>query len=83
MLKSLNEIANWTGIDRRTVGKRLESLEPVKGEGRAMLYETRQALPLLYLENGERLDPGQELARLNAARRRQIEMANEKAEGDE
>ena len=81
MQASINEIATWTGLDRRTIGRRLESLTPESGPNRSRLYETRQALPLLYGQGEERLDPGQELARLNAARRRQIDMQNERTAG--
>ena len=82
MLKSINQLSELTGIDRRTVKTRLESVNAITGERGAYLYETREALPLLYLASGERLDPAQERAALDRVRRRQIEMANEKAEGN-
>lgn len=82
MLKSINELAELTGIDRRTVKSRLESLDVTTGQRGAHLFESRQALPLLYLASGERLDPAQERAALDKVRRRQIEMQNLKSEGE-
>ena len=44
---SINKLAELTGIDRRTVKKRLEGLTPNK-VGRAYNYESTQALPAIY-----------------------------------
>lgn len=49
MKASVNQLAEMTGKDRRTVKKRLEGLEPVGKQGRAVLYEVKEALPLIYL----------------------------------
>lgn len=48
MKASVNQLAEMTGKDRRTVKKRLEGLEPVGKQGRAVLYEVKEALPLIY-----------------------------------
>ena len=82
MLKSINQLSELTGIDRRTVKTRLESVNAITGERGAYLYETKEALPLLYLASGERLDPAQERAALDRVRRRQVELLNLKAEGE-
>jgi len=44
------QLAEWTGFDRATVKRRLDAagLEGEKGRGRAIAYETRDALPILY-----------------------------------
>ncbi len=44
-----NRLSEWTGITRRVIKKRLDSLTPVgKGPGNAILWESREALPLIY-----------------------------------
>lgn len=71
MDQSINQLANLTGIDRRTIGKRLESLPSKPGPNRAKLYSSADALPLLYgigNSDGARLDPAQERARLDRCR---------------
>src|SRR5437773_3409505 len=48
MLKSVNQLSELTGRDRRTVKKQLEELHFVLGEKSAHLYESSEALPLIY-----------------------------------
>lgn len=45
---SINQLAELTGRDRRTVTKQLEALQLVAGERGAHLYESSEALPLIY-----------------------------------
>ena len=37
---SISGLATLTGMDRRTIGKRLDNLEPVKVAGKAKMYAT-------------------------------------------
>ena len=82
-LESLSRIADLTGFAPRTIKSRCERLAPVK-EGRATLYETRDALPLCYQQDfGEkRFDLEQERARLahHQANREAMREASEKGE---
>ena len=48
MLKSINQLAKLTGRDRRTIKKQLEDLHFVDGEKGAHLYESTEALPMIY-----------------------------------
>src|SRR5438046_9499717 len=48
MLKSVNQLSELTGRDRRTIKKQLEELHFVLGEKSAHLYESSEALPLIY-----------------------------------
>ena len=84
MLVSVNYLADITGKDRRTIGKRLSPLVATPGPNRSNQYESREVLPLLYggTDDGERLDPQQERARLDAERRRELEMRNARAAGE-
>ncbi|MCP3850112.1 MAG: hypothetical protein GY694_07755 [Gammaproteobacteria bacterium] len=62
-LYSISALNELTGIDRRTIKKRLENLTPVI-DGSSHKYETKQALPLLYgVDDGE-YDLTEERARL-------------------
>jgi hypothetical protein len=48
MRLSLIQLADLTGRDRHTIRKSLESLPPIPGKHRAHLYESSEALPLIY-----------------------------------
>ena len=48
MLKSINQLAELTGRDRRTIKKQLEDLHFVDGEKGAHLYESTEALQMIY-----------------------------------
>jgi phage terminase Nu1 subunit (DNA packaging protein) len=43
----MTQLAEITGLDRRTVKDRLANIDPHKEEGKAIIYDTRQALPIL------------------------------------
>lgn len=66
MKQSLSELSNLTGIDRRRIGRCLVDLQPEKGPKGSLLYDSVQALPLLYLTpgDGDTYDLTQERARL-------------------
>src|SRR5207244_13396622 len=71
MLKSINQLAELTGRDRRTIKKQLEDLHFVDGEKGAHLYESTEALPSIYrMDNLESARAKQALsqASLNAVR---------------
>jgi len=74
---SINTLSLWTNVDRRTIGRRLESLAFETGPKRAHLYETSTALRLILCPgmggDGGQLDPAQQRARLDAARASEVE----------
>jgi phage terminase Nu1 subunit (DNA packaging protein) len=73
---SINQLSELTGRDRRTIKRRIEAL-PTDDQGR---YDSTQALPLLYGSKGE-LDPSQERAKLDQARRELAELEFSKRRG--
>ena len=71
MLLSINQLWDLTGRERKTVTKKLENLTFIAGEKSAHLYESSQALPLIYsVDNLEAARAKQALsqASLNALR---------------
>jgi hypothetical protein len=73
---SINKLSVLTGKDRRTISKRLATLSPnASGE-----YLASEALRLIY--NPDELNPTQERARLDAARREMLEIQKSVAEGE-
>lgn len=48
MKASITEISKITGMDRRAITLALADLESEKGNKGAVLYETQQAMPMLY-----------------------------------
>jgi hypothetical protein len=66
MKLSISELSNLTGMDRRRIGRALTDLRPEKGPKGALLYESTEALPSLYLspDDGDTYDLTQERARL-------------------
>ena len=74
---SINHLADLTGRDRRTVKKRIEALQTDE-QGR---YDSTQALPLLYGSSKGELDPSQERAKLDQARRELAELEYRKRRG--
>ena len=73
-LESVNRLADLTGRDRATVTRRLASLTPTPGPKNSLLYDSRDALPLLIdppTTTAERLDLSHERAYL-ARRQREL-----------
>jgi hypothetical protein len=65
LLQSITELHNLTGIDRRKITKKLANLPSQTGHKGAKLFESSEALPLLYLDPEDaKLDPNKERARL-------------------
>lgn len=58
---SITQLHELTGIDRRTVKKRLDKLAPIAGPRGAMLYNPQEALPLLYKGSDSPEDASQAL----------------------
>lgn len=82
-MESLSRLSDLTGFAPRTIKSRIERLTPVL-EGKATLYETRDALPLCYqVEFSEKkYDLEQERARLahHQANREAMREASERGE---
>ena len=71
MLLAVNQISELTGRDRHGIPKRLENLPFTPGDKGAHLYESREALPLIYaVDNLEaaRAAQARSQASLNAVR---------------
>ena len=71
MLLAVNQISELTGRDRHGIPKRLENLPFTPGDNGAHLYESREALPLIYaVDNLEaaRAAQARSQASLNAVR---------------
>ena len=63
-LESTNRLSELTGMDVRTIKRRLATIQPTV-QGRAHTYESRDALPLLYgAQDSAAFDLNQERARL-------------------
>ena len=75
---SINQLSELTGRDRRTIKKRVETLSTDE-QGR---YDSTQALPLLYGSSKGELDPSQERAKLDLARRELAELEYRKRRGE-
>ncbi len=71
-LESLNRLAELSGRTRRTVKDRVKNLTSVK-EGRSLLYESTEALPLIY-DLGEGALPQKAVTRLNNLKADEISM---------
>ncbi len=80
---SVNQLSELTGLDRRTINRRLKTLKPRK-EGRANLYESTEALPLLYgvEREGPVLDLSQERAAWAREQRLVAEMKRREIAGE-
>lgn len=82
-LESLSRLSDLTGFAPRTIKARCERLTPIR-EGKATLYETRDALPMCYRDDigDKRFDLEQERARLahHQANREAMREASERGE---
>ncbi|EIC23277.1 DUF1441 family protein [Thiorhodovibrio frisius] len=85
MQVSINQLSEWTGLDRRTVKRRLADLPHKPGPNRAHEYESAVALRLIFGSgnpDGDRLDGQQEKARLDKVRADIAEVELERKRGD-
>lgn len=78
--ESISGLSELTSLDRRTVKGRLAGLSP-EIEGKAHLYRTDEALPLLYCTAQEELDYQQERARLTHHQANKTELEEEELRG--
>lgn len=76
-LESINRFVELTGRTSRTIKNRLKTLTPVK-KGNACLYESREALPLIF-DLGEDGTPQKSMTRLNNLRSDEIDHRLQKA----
>ena len=82
MKTSISQLSDLTGFDRRTVSKRLAHLECEDQGTRGKWYESDSALRTLYAGGDAGLDPQQERALLDAAKRRLADLEYAKRRGD-
>ncbi len=71
MQVTITTLATWTGQHRDTIRRRLASI--LTGE-RGEQVDSVKALPLIYSDGEQRLDPQQEKARLDRTRRELAEL---------
>lgn len=78
---SINQLAQLTGKDRRTVTKALEGLEPIEKKSNKITYDIKEALQLIFTNgflldenDNDIIDPQLEKAKLDRARRQDIEL---------
>ena len=87
MLVNIDHIADLTGSTRRTVLKRCQDLTTTKGVGRAVLFESKDALPLMYgigggLSNANKSSLEVERTRLASAQAEKTELEVEVIKGN-
>src|SRR6266550_1438560 len=71
MLLSISQFADLTAFDRRTITKSLKDLRSIDGEHGALLYESSEALPVLFKTDSleaARAEQARTAAQLNAIR---------------
>jgi phage terminase Nu1 subunit (DNA packaging protein) len=73
---SKNGLHKLFGIDRRTIDQRLENLQPVSRDGRSILYDIREAVPLILKLNTTDIDKQlkEEQLRYEKARADKVEL---------
>lgn len=76
---SISKLSEITGIDRRTISKRLEELEPVEETSRSKMYNVQEALPFIYTSGGLR---EAEQLRYETARADKMELEVAKRRGE-
>ena len=83
MLKSISELSELAGIDRRTCAARLRDLPSQPGPKSARLYESASALRVIFgAAEGPRLDAQQCRAELDQARKRMTDLQYRKARAE-
>jgi hypothetical protein len=71
MFLSINQLWELTGRDRKTIKKHLENVQFIDGEKSAHLYESSEALPLIYaVDNLEAARAKQALSQASQRRAR-------------
>ncbi len=79
---SITKYSEDTGFDRRTVKKRLSDLESRAGDLNAILYDSKQALPVLYqVDEDDNIDAQKEGAKLSRERRKKTRVERMVLEG--
>ena len=79
---SLADLEKLTGCTYKTLVKRLKDLSPVEKASKALYYDSREALPLIYQSNNSgTLDLTKEKARLAKVQADKIEFELEKLKG--
>ncbi|MFP4063144.1 MAG: hypothetical protein ACLFS2_10165 [Halochromatium sp.] len=83
MKATIADLQNWTGVHRNKLRTLLADLPTEPGGPRgARLYESSQALQAIYQPGTDRLDPAVERAKLDEARRLEIEARLAKQRGE-
>lgn len=72
---SMSQLADVTGVDRRTIKARLEGIEPHEKHGKAIIFDSHQVLPII-------LGVGTEDPKLVSKALREEQLRYEKARAD-
>ena len=83
--QSLSQLSRLTGKAQATIRKRLIGLDPVHREGQAIIYDSRQALKLIYDPKstvGEAINYETEKARAEKNKADKLEMQNAVTRGE-
>lgn len=79
MQLSINELVQYTGRNPRTITKKLENLQYIDGPKGAHLYESTEALPLIYaVDNLEAARAKQALSQASLNKVREEKIRREK-----
>ena len=74
------------GIDRRTIGKRIAGVKPIRADGKSKYYKMADVVAALFIEPGtaekEKIDYYTERARLTKAQADEKELTVKKIEGE-
>jgi hypothetical protein len=83
---SLNSLATELGMDRRTLARRLEGLEPAKevtkGKRTERLYKLAAVIAHVYERQGESLDLNHERAKLAVLQQEKLQLEISELRGD-
>lgn len=81
---SITDLQRITGISSTTIAKRLFTLEPVERRGRAIIYDARAALVMIYTDNkpADKINLDDEKARTEKNRADKLEMENKVRTGE-
>lgn len=79
---NVNQLSKLTGVDRRTIDRRLKGLAPQKNGNRVKLYDAKIALKKILNPGGSGLDLTQEKARLSKLQADKVQLEVSKLRGE-
>ena len=79
---TISSLAVELGKDKRTMARLVADVDPVYVDGKSSYYLMKDAVDRLVSDKGKKLDPSQEAAKLNQARRTKVEIETLIIKGD-